>query len=54
MESCGSIVTIEGKRASLGPLKKSQTQTPNTKIQELEHENADLKKKYLLRLMTQK
>ena len=44
MESCGSVVNIEGKRTSLGPLKRSSNVTPNAKIKELKQVQRKIKR----------
>jgi chromosome segregation ATPase len=44
---------IEKEQAKLLAEKSEEITDLKTKVQELEHENADLKKKYLLRLMMQ-
>lgn len=47
-------LSLERQRSAILAEKSEEISSLKTKIQELEHENADLKKKYLLRLMTQK
>ena len=44
---------LEKQQSILLAEKSEEIINLKTKVQELEHENADLKKKYLLRLMTQ-
>ena len=44
---------LEKQQSMLVAEKSEEIINLKTKVQELEHENADLKKKYLLRLMTQ-
>ena len=43
---------LEKEQAKLLSEKSEEISGLKTKVQELEHENSDLKKKYLLRLMT--
>lgn len=43
---------LEKEQTNLLAEKSEEITNLKTKVQELEHENADLKKKYLLRLMT--
>lgn len=43
---------LEQERTRLLEAKNEEIANLTTKVQELEHENVDLKKKYLLRLMT--
>ena len=45
---------LEKQQSMLLAEKSEEITNLKTKVQKLEHENADLKKKYLLRLMTQK
>jgi chromosome segregation ATPase len=44
---------LEKQQQALLAEKSAEVTNLKTKVQELEHENADLKKKYWLRLMTQ-
>jgi chromosome segregation ATPase len=44
---------LEKQQSMLLAEKSEEITNLKSKVQELEHENADLKKKYLLRLMTQ-
>lgn len=45
---------IQRQQSAILAERSEEISNLKTKIQELEHENADLKKKYLLRLMIQK
>ncbi len=45
---------LEKEQTHLLAEKSEEITNLKTKVQELEHENADLKKKYLLRLMTKR
>jgi len=56
MQPCFKITCklgLEKQQSMLLAEKSEEITNLKSKVQELEHENADLKKKYLLRLMTQ-